>query len=285
MNKNKINLYISSKKYLKNNLFEVNIPTGLIRCDEKTEYIVLNINGFVMQNSFYNTQKTNNKYDIIVSNIDGTGVIIHNKELPIGNYNVNELLVILKTQLTGLLNVRYDANLNKYIFKNDILNNKNVIIKSITSNDFIGFENGFENILYTSAEMFSKNPINMSGDELICLSIPNIQKKYPVLSNFKNGNMIDSSIVAYLSINVPPFGLMEYKNQDGGDSFSYRLENTTIDSLIFESTNQDGETINVGPYQLNIQFEVHKKITSFEILKKIERLVSNIFQFIGKDIK
>lgn len=281
--KNKINLYISSKHYAKNNDLEVILPTGLIKCDEKTEFIVLNVNGWVMKNEFYNTQNSNNQYQITVSNNDDTGAIIHSKTIPIGNYNVIEFLAILKTQLSSLLNVSYDSNLNKYIFVNDILTNKKIKLQSISANDFIGIDNNISYTINTSEIFTSVNPINMAGDEMITLSIPNISRKYPVLDNFKNGSMNTSDVIAYLSINVPPFALMEYKNQDGGDSFSYRLENTVIDTLHLLCHNQDSQIINVGEYQLNLQFEIHKKVTEYDILKRIERLVSNIFQWMGKD--
>jgi len=62
-----------------------------------------------------------------------------------------------------------------------------------------------------------------------------------------------------LSINAPPFALLEYKNWDGGDSFSYRLENTEIDTLRLVCFNQDLEKIKVGDYQLNLQFEIIQK--------------------------
>jgi len=281
--KNKINLYISSKHYAKNNDLEVILPTGLIKCDEKTEFIVLNVNGWVMKNEFYNTQKSNNQYQITVLNNDDSGAIIHSKTIPIGNYNVIEFLAILKTQLSSLLNVSYDSNLNKYIFVNDILTNKKIKLQSISANDFIGIDNNISYTINTSEIFTSVNPINMAGDEMITLSIPNISRKYPVLDNFKNGSMNTSDVIAYLSINVPPFALMEYKNQDGGDSFSYRLENTVIDTLHLLCHNQDSQIINVGEYQLNLQFEIHKKVTEYDILKRIERLVSNIFQWMGKD--
>ena len=194
-----------------------------------------------------------------------------------------EFLAILKTQLSSLLNVSYDSNLNKYIFVNDILTNKKIKLQSISANDFIGIDNNISYTINTSEIFTSVNPINMAGDEMITLSIPNISRKYPVLDNFKNGSMNTSDVIAYLSINVPPFALMEYKNQDGGDSFSYRLENTVIDTLHLLCHNQDSQIINVGEYQLNLQFEIHKKVTEYDILKRIERLVSNIFQWMGKD--
>ena len=65
MTKNKINIYVSSKNRRPNektNDFEVSFPSGLVKCDPKTEYLVLNINGWVMKNEFYNTQEINNEY-------------------------------------------------------------------------------------------------------------------------------------------------------------------------------------------------------------------------------
>jgi hypothetical protein len=73
-------------------------------------------------------------------------------------------------------------------------------------------------------------------------------------------------------------------HQDARDLFSYRLENTQIDSIRLLCFNQDSQIIQVGDYQLNFQFEIHKKITEYDVLKRIERLVS-IFQIAGRDIK
>lgn len=279
MSKNKINVYISSKNYNKPNDFEVSFPTSLIKCDPKTEYIVLNVNGWIMKNEFYNIQSINNKYKI---EIDSTVI---NFELPIGNYNVIELEKILKGQLSAFLNIEYDTYLNKYKFTNNVLTNKIIKITSLSANDFIGFDNMLENIISPTEFIYSSNPINMAGDELVVLSIPNIQKSYPVIDDFKTGIMKSSDIIAFLSIDQAPFGLLQYSNQDGGDSFSYRLENTEIDTLRLVCKNQNLEDIQVGNYQLNLQFEIHPKVNEFTILKKIERLVSNIFQFLGKDIE
>tara|TARA_Y100000389_G_scaffold109673_1_gene106757 strand:+ start:2249 stop:3088 length:840 start_codon:yes stop_codon:yes gene_type:complete len=279
MSKNKINVYISSKNYNKPNDFEVSFPTSLIKCDPKTEYIVLNVNGWIMKNEFYNIQSINNKYKIGIDNSE------INFELPIGNYNVLELEKILKSQLSAFINIEYDTYLNKYKFTNNVLTNKIIKITSLSANDFIGFDNMVENIISPTEFIYSSNPINMAGDELVVLSIPNIQKSYPVIDDFKTGIMKSSDIIAFLSIDQAPFGLLQYSNQDGGDSFSYRLENTEIDTLRLVCKNQNLEDIQVGNYQLNLQFEIHPKVNEFTILKKIERLVSNIFQFLGKDIE
>ena len=280
---NKINVYISSKKRLSNeksNDFTVDFPSGMIKCDPKKEFLVMNINGIIMQNSFYNTQEINNKYKVIVDDL-----ITYNFEIPIGNYNVLELLDIFNDQLSSLVKVEYSQTLNKYKWTNNILINKKITIVSISANDFLGFKNNNSYDITTGNFVMSENTINVSGDELVLFQMPTIKQTYPCIDNFFNGSIVDSSIVAYLPINVPSFGLMIYDNQDGGDSFCYRIENEKIDSLRIVCFNQDMDNIEVGDYQFSVQFEIHQKRTLNIILENILKLVSNIFQWLGKDEK
>lgn len=283
MSKNKINVYISSKHKQpseKNNDFEIHFPSKLISCNPKTEYLVMNINGFIMTNSFYNTQEANNKFNIIVE-----GGVIHNFEISVGNYNVLQLLDWFNENLSSLVKVEYNSNLNKYKWTNDIITNKKITIVSLTANDFLGFDNNDVNEIESGTFVYSNHPINMMGDELILLSMPDLKQTYPSVDNFKDGRINDSSVVAYLPINVPAFALMIYENRDSGDSFSYVIENTDIDHLRLQCFNQDMELIDVGNYQLAIQFEVHKRKTMLTILNEILRMISNIFTWMGKDEK
>ena len=115
MSIDKINVYISSKKRKDTenaNDFTIDFPSGLIKCNPKKEFMVMNINGIIMQNSFYNTQEINNEYQIIVE--DEITLQYHNFKIPIGNYNVIELLDIFNESLSGLIKVEYSKTLNKY---------------------------------------------------------------------------------------------------------------------------------------------------------------------------
>jgi len=157
------------------------------------------------------------------------------------------------------------------------------ILNPDTAYDFLGFRNGTVVEILPLQSIISEKTINMDGDELVVLQMPNLQFTYPLMSNFKGGVMIQSNIVAYLPINAPPDALLEYTNEDAGDSFSRRLENTQIDSIRLLCFNQDSQIIQVGDYQLNFQFDIQKKI-EYDVLKRIERLLSNIFQIAGRDI-
>lgn len=284
MNKNKINLYVNSKYYNKNNDFEVILPPGLVKCNTKTEYIVLNVNGWVMKNDFYNTQKGNNNYSITIKNLDGTASITHSFTIPEGNYNVLQFLELLNDTLSEHnMSITYTETINKYSYSN-LFTNKIIVFNTETAYDFLGFKPNKSYEILPLGTLMSEKPLNMAGDELVVLQIPNIQFTYPVIADFKDGIMKNSNIIAYLSINAPPYALLQYNNEDGGDSFSYRLENTHIDSLRLVCFNQDLQNIDVGDYQLNFQFEIHKKVTEYDVLQRIEKLVSYIFQILGKDI-
>lgn len=279
MSKDKINVYISSKHRLeseKANDFIVKFPSGLIKCDPKKEYMVMNINGYIMMNSFYNIQSINNTFEI---NVEGGDKYTY--QIPTGNYNVIEMLDWLNANINTLLIVEYSASLNKYVWKNHIIPEKKITIRSITANDFIGFYDNKDYVIESGSDILSEKPINMRGDELICLQMPTIKQTQPCIDNF-NGDMIDSSIVAYLPINVPAFGLMIYENRDGGDSFSYRIENDKIDELRLVSFNQDKENIDVGDFFLSIQFEIFQKKTANHILSDILKMVEYIFQLLGR---
>ncbi len=278
MDKNKINLYISSKNKKpneSNNDFRVEIPSGLLACHPENEYMIMNINSWIMINNFYNIQSINNKFQIKYEQITA------NFELPIGNMNVLELNNWLNTNCGAFMTFEYNKNLNKLLFKNNVLN-KDIIIKSITANDFIGLINNKEYSITAGQQMLSENPLWLGGDEFVCLMLPDIKQSYPCIDNLKSGVMKDSSIVATLAIDTPPFSFMKYENQDGGDSFSYRIENKMIDNLRLIVKNQNLEDIQVGDYKLEIQFEIHSKNSIIYYLKKIERLVSNIFQYLGR---
>ena len=105
MSKDKINVYISSKHRLeseKANDFIVKFPSGLIKCDPKKEYMVMNINGYIMMNSFYNIQNINNTFEITVE-----GGVKYTYQIPTGNYNVIEMFNWLNENISSLLIVEY----------------------------------------------------------------------------------------------------------------------------------------------------------------------------------
>ena len=78
-------------------------------------------------------------------------------------------------------------------------------------------------------------------------------------------------------IDVPSNGLLKYNNEDGGDSFQYRLAN--IEQITYFNLtvhNQDDELIpNFSDYILLLQFIRHKTEEG-----KVEILLSTIIDYI-----
>ena len=281
----KINLVINSKK-LRNinqnaNNIVLNLSDGLIRCDPKTEYLELNIVSWIMKNDFYNTQNANNKFKIIFKDDDGNVLTESIKIIEPGNYNVLEMQSKLTDILSDVCSIEYLSTLNKYKFRKNN-NSFNAFISSISANDFIGFDNNYEYEI-TELGLISTNVLNMAGDSIIILEIPNIQTNPRILDNIKTGEVVPSSTVAYIVIDVPSYGLLKYQNDDGGDSFSYILMNTDIKYLNLVVRNQDKDIIEVSDYDLTLQFIVHNRNNSTQLnaLKNIDKSLNKIVQMMG----
>jgi len=173
MSPNKSNIYINSKNKSPsetNSDFTVNIPSGLIKCDDKTEYLSIKVTQFTMLNNSYSIQQANNRYQILITNIDDVALQNISYELPIGNYDVYELLKILKNQLSAWLFVDYDQYKNKYIFSNIEHVDKHIFIKSISANDFLGLQNDVLYLVPYNQSILSVKPINLRGDEILPVS-------------------------------------------------------------------------------------------------------------------
>jgi hypothetical protein len=78
-------------------------------------------------------------------------------------------------------------------------------------------------------------------------------------------------------IDVPSNGLLKYNNEDGGDSFQYRLANVEqITWFTLTVYNQDNELIpNFSDYILLLQFIRHKTEDG-----KVETLLNSLLDYV-----
>lgn len=284
----KVNLYINTKHYTQNqnpNNLIINIPAGSIKCNAKTQYIEMNIVSWIMKNDFYNTQSSNNKFEIITKDLGDVFVSSQSFQITAGNYNVYSMKDELNRLLNGIVNVSYNDTLNTFTYTRTYENsNEKLYIKSISANDFLGFDNNNEILLDNTPS--SVNVLNMAGDELIVLELQNINTKYPVYDNlftYGYGNVVSSKVIGFLSIDQPSYHLLQYNNNDGGDSFSYIINESEINELHLTIKNQDKETIDVSDYFLSLQFIIKDKHTStmLIILKSIDSTLKQILYMFG----
>ena len=176
----KINIYINSKNRDLNESisnFTVRIPQNLLRL-EQGEHFSLNVNGFYCYNSWFNCiDNFNNEFHIIIKNIDNEVIETYVYKLNDGNPNVNDVKSNLNNLLLNKVNITYDKQRNKFIFKRTLpvsTQQYRMYLKIINSEDFLGFyksDRDIEIFLPYLQNVYSNNIINILGDEAIIIKI------------------------------------------------------------------------------------------------------------------
>ena len=283
----KINIYINSKnrdlsEQISN--FTVRIPQNLLRLSQG-EYFTLNVNGFYCYNSWFNCiDNFNNEFHIIIKNIDNEVIQTDVYKLNDGNPNVNDVKSNLNNLLLNKVNITYDKQRNKFIFKRTLAvstQNYRMYLKIINSEDFLGFyksDRDIEILLPYLQNVYSNNIINILGDEAIIIKINgDCILAGNTVDNFGTETYEPSNIIFMKPIDVPSNGLLKYNNEDGGDSFHYRLANVEqITWFTLTVYNQDNELIpNFSDYILLLQFIRHKTEDG-----KVETLLNSLLDYV-----
>jgi len=300
MFEDKVNVYINSKNRATNenvSNFHVIIPDGLLRLYDKNEYWTLNVNFFSCFNNWYNCMKDfNDEFELIYHNSSGIQTSVFNFQLTEGNPDVYDVKTNLNTLLSGHVTVMYDKSRNVYIYKrssdNPITTNRTKLyLNIINAEDFLGFPKSKRNTLIElplSTNVYSEQPINVVGDEAITITVGgDADLEGNTIDNFGTNNFMASDIIFCKAIDVPPYSLLQYNNEDGGDSFQYKLKQIReIRNFNLIIKNQDNEIIpKMTDYVLTLQFVKHKNIdkTPF-LLEKILDYLKQIFMMIGLEI-
>jgi hypothetical protein len=266
----KINIYINSKNRDLNESisnFTVRIPQNLLRL-EQGEHFSLNVNGFYCYNSWFNCiDGFNNEFQIIIKNMNDEITETYHYKLNDGNPNVNDVKSNLNNLLLNKVNITYDKQRNKFIFKRTLpvsTQQYRMYLKIINSEDFLGFyksDRDIEILLPYFQNVFSNNIINILGDEAIIIKINgDCILAGNTVDNFGTETYEPSNIIFMKPIDVPSNGLLKYNNEDGGDSFNYKLANVEqITWFTLSVYNQDNEFIpNFSNYILLLQFIRHR---------------------------
>lgn len=294
----KVCVFINSKNRAANETvsnFNVAIPDALLRLYNKNEYWTLNVNYFSCFNSWYNCQTNfNDQFQLIYyDNEDNVNETI-DLRLTEGNPDVydikNQLNKILKTHV----NVNYDKPKNIYIFKRTsiITNEKHKLyLNIINAEDFLGFSKNKRNTLIELpllTDVYSEQPINVIGDEAITISVNgDASLETSTIDNFSNKDYVPSDIIFCQPIDVPPYSLLQYANEDGGDSFQFRLKPIKdIKYFNLKIKNQDNEIIpHMTDYLLVLQFVKHKTHNKTEtLLESILDYLRQMFMMIGLNV-
>ena len=126
MTSESIEIYLNSKyanKYVNNTTANCIFHLPNIEVD-KDEKAYINVKSAVIPFSWYNVNSTNNKLDILVDNVN-----TYNIQIPFGNYNINQLIAYIHSQIatfsvndTNLI-LNYSPQTNKITFRTSPLVN------------------------------------------------------------------------------------------------------------------------------------------------------------------
>ena len=214
------------------NLPLIEIPDGF--------HIYLSVVSCLIPYSFYNI---NNRNNVLQYSFDG--ITINTLSIPIGNYNVNSLLSVLKSNLVAFT-ITYDNIKNKFTFTHPT--NNFMFMSSSTCLQILGFNNN-ETISSFIFSLTSVNCVNVYtirtvqvNSNLITYNINKVQK-----NNF--------CILCSVPITCTPFSLIEYINRT---NFKTNLFLNRISNIKIKLTDDNGNLIDLNGchYSLTLQLDV-----------------------------
>lgn len=307
MGTRKITSFISSKNRQASESiynFSVDYQDGVLSCKEN-EHMELNVLSFDMPNNMYNINSTNDYFQITLDN--GLITDIHIKH---GNYSVKTLLKEFQTifsqnvipeasilhQFFGtyadVLTIVcvYNETTNTYTFKKEIdlpLGIElpiafSLFFKPKTCGALLGMANDVE--VEITANGMTTGLINLIDYNKIIVHTENISYYYSNIENLStisNRQFLSNIIFWKSKADVPPYQLIKYNNEDGGNSFVYKVENREINSLILQLKNERGEFLtDAVDYMIVIQYVFYERDDTNRFLKSIDDTIKQFFNAI-----
>lgn len=257
--------------------FTADFQDGVLTCKDN-EYIEINVLSFDMPNNMYNIDSTNNQFQIK----DGENYI--NKTIPQGNYNVKTFLKILQEIITEHIIVKYNEAQNTYTFQADTtqtgITDASYKFKSINIGGLLNISNDVDNDITQAG--FTTGLVNLVNFNKVMVKTKNISYYYSNLQNLTTNKQVLNDVIFWKSkTDVEPYAILKYNNEDGGNSFNYKIEDRQINSIIFELKNEKDEYIlNAPEYLMVIQFNFYEKQNYFNLLKNIERTLFDMYNTI-----
>jgi hypothetical protein len=236
----------------------------------------------------------NDEFELIYHNNSGVQTEVIKCKLTEGNPDVYDVKNNLNALLKNHATVNYDKPRNLFVYKRSSVTTttrNKLYLNIINAEDFLGFPKSKRNTLIELpllTDVFSDQPINVVGDEAITITINgDADLEGNTVDNFGSKEFVPSDIIFCQAIDVPPYALIQYNNEDAGDSFQYRLKQIReIKNFSLIVKNQDNEVIpKMTDYLLTLQFVKHKSIDkTASLLEKILDYLKQIFMMIGLEM-
>lgn len=151
--------------------------------------------------------------------------------------------------------------------------------KPINCGALLGMVNGVEKEI--SANGMTTGLINLIDYNKIIVHTEGISYYYSNIENLStisNKQFLSNIIFWKSKADVPPYQLIKYNNEDGGNSFNYRIENKEINSLKLQLKNERGEFLkDAVNYMIVIQYIFYEKDDTNRVLKSIDYYIRQIY--------
>jgi len=222
--------------------FIIDYPDGILTC-HTNEYMEINVLSFDMPNTMYNINSKNNEFDII------TPTQTVRNTIPEGNYFVRTFMTQFKTVIgTTFTHIVYNEAQNTYTFAKSPLLTEVYKIKPMSIGQLIGALNNTDYEIGTSG--YTTGLINLINHNKVMVHTENVAYYYSNVENIctNNNSVFNGNIVFWKSkADTEPFKILKYNNEDGGNSFVYKVENMQINIIIFQLRNERNEIITDAP--------------------------------------
>ena len=255
-------LYISSKNRHSGDPydFDIVVDTGLITCKDD-EQIRLSLVKLSMSltlnqvNTLNNTITFTNKITNQVTNVT----------IPVGNYNVYDLGVYVKSAYSGIVSLTFNKSTNHYIFT---FSQSHQITFTNTSNVLFGFTSATSTIGIT---IESNAPAQPNSINDMILSVYGVSPVTHNLDNLGSKQMRLSRTIGMMSIEDIPFGVLRYENING--EFTMAVSERDVKKLRFLMTDINGNPLsycNMPEYTMIVKVSIRSK--GDETLKTLKEL-------------
>ena len=235
-----IQIYINSitaDKFINNNIADAEYILPFISIPEG-HHIYLSVQKCSIPNSMYNINNNNNLLVILFNDV------VYNLFVPLGNYNINQLITALK-QLLPSFTITYNNLTNKitFLYASDFSLYGSSTILSVLGFNLNSLVSSFNNRLESThcCNLVSVKVINIVTN----LTTYNINKAIP-------NNM---SILCSIPINSPPFSIIQYEN---ANNFRSNLYTNKLDTINIKLVDDLGTLIQLNGvhYSLTLQIDI-----------------------------
>jgi hypothetical protein len=241
MSKKSNYIYISSKNRETNEkIYNFNVILNNPIVINNNQVINISVEYFSMLNTDYNLKGVYFKVDEV--NLNDNSINQYTYNIPDGNYSYISLMEYLNVILTGKIKVEYLKHRNAYKFTNLNSNNYDYYIIPENANKYLGIYEEMDLSSYTSITK-EGSYINLTNYSHIIIKSNSILFEDNTQDNFSNKQMGNSSVLFMIDKqDIPPFSLISYKN-NGGDNYSYNINNRQINNIDLQLYNEKGELL------------------------------------------